>query len=314
MTLTRGRLLAALAGVGAAPSIAFAPARSADDVLRVGSSLEDDVSPLVYAAANGTFRKLGLDVQPQATQSGSAAAAAVAGGSLQFAKSSLMSLVSAHARGVPFVLVAPGSINTDADPIAQLIVAKNAPYKTAKDLDGKTLASSSLKDVKTISTMAWIDQHGGDSKSLRFVEVPNASIVAALEENRIAAATVLNPVLSDALASGKVRSLGPSYDAIAPRWLVTAWFTTREYAYRNAGVVRRFAEGLRQASLAINARPADAAPALSQFLHDDPARLASMKRSPLGIDLDPREIQPVIDVAARYGVIAKPFPAHELIG
>ncbi|MBV9439758.1 MAG: ABC transporter substrate-binding protein [Candidatus Eremiobacteraeota bacterium] len=312
MMLTRQQTFAALA---ATVTVTFLPRRApaANVVLHVGSSLEDDVSPLLLAAANGTFARLGLEVQPQAIASGAAGAAAVAGGSLEFCKSSLLALVSAHARNVPFVIVAPGSYTSDADPIAQLVVARSSPIRTAKDFNGKTLGTSSLRDVKMISAMEWIDQHGGDSRTLKFVEVPNSTIVAALEDGRIAGATVLNPVLADGLETGRIRAIGPAFDAIAPRWLVTAWFTTRDYAARNPEIVKKFVQALREASAAVNAHPAQAASVLAPFLHDDAARIAKMKRSPLGVDLDVKEIQPVIDVAARYRVIDKAFPASELI-
>lgn len=311
--MTRRSLLGALGGVIAAPLIPRGPVSAAATMLTVASSLEDDVVPVLYAEHAGIFKRENLDVRVQPVDSGAAAAAAVAGGAVTIAKSSMMALIAAHARGVPIQLVAPGSYYTSADPIAALIVAKNSPIKTAKDFTGKIVAGAALKDVKAIATAAWIDQHGGDSKSVRFVEVPTSAIIPALESGRIDAATVLNPTLDQAISSGKARALAPSFSAIANRWLITAWFATADAIARDGEVVQRFVRGVRDAAIYANAHNAEMAGVLAPFLHQDPAELAKLHRSPLGTVLDPREIQPVIDVAVSYGVIKEPFPAADLI-
>jgi hypothetical protein len=38
-----------------------------------------------------------------------------------------------------------------------------------------------------------------------------------------------------------------------------------------------------------------------------------MNRASVGLTVEPREIQPVIDAAAKYGVIEEPFDARDLI-
>jgi hypothetical protein len=45
----------------------------------------------------------------------------------------------------------------------------------------------------------------------------------------------------------------------------------------------------------------------------DPAIARTMVRSPYAETLDPKEIQPLIDVAAHYGAIPSSFPASAMI-
>lgn len=313
MMMTRKALLA---GLGAAAALPLAGARSAlaaTATLTVASSLEDDVAPVLYAEAAGIFARENVAVKVQPVDSGAAAAAAVAGGAVDVAKSSMMALIAAHAHGVPIQLVAPGSYYTSDAPIAELIVAKNSPIRGAKDFNGKIVAGAALKDVKAIATAAWIDQHGGDSRAVRFVEVPTSAIIPALESGRIDAATVLNPTLHDALASGKARILAPSFSAIANRWLITAWFAKTDAIAHDGEVVQRFVRAVRDASIYANAHNAQMAGVLAPFLHQDAGELAKLPRSPLGTTLDPREIQPVIEIAVKYGVIAQSFPAGDML-
>src|ERR1700729_3630143 len=78
--------------------------------LKVGGVPEDSITPALWAQQSGIFRKYGLDVQVDAQRSGSAVAAGVAGGAYQFGKSSLMSLIAAHAHNIPIVIIAPGGM------------------------------------------------------------------------------------------------------------------------------------------------------------------------------------------------------------
>ena len=91
----------------AAPSAAFA--QSAAQMI-LAAVPEESVTPALWALQSGMFRKAGLDVDVQAASSGTAIAAGVAGGSYAVGKSSLVAVITAHAKGFPFVFVAGGSL------------------------------------------------------------------------------------------------------------------------------------------------------------------------------------------------------------
>ena len=69
-----------------------------------------DVAPLLYADHAGLFTKAGLNVQITQLPNGATIAAAIAGGSGQIGFSSLSALITGHARGLPFQLIAPGGV------------------------------------------------------------------------------------------------------------------------------------------------------------------------------------------------------------
>jgi len=56
-----------------------------------------------------SFPQAGLDVTIEKLNSGGAVTAAVAGGGVEIGKSSLVSLMAARAKGIPFVVVAPAA-------------------------------------------------------------------------------------------------------------------------------------------------------------------------------------------------------------
>lgn len=289
-------------------------ARAADlQPVHVASALSDDIAPLLYGISAGIFTRLGLDVRLQAANSGAAAAAAVLGGSLDMAKSGTMAIVLGHVRGVPLTAIWPAAISTAAAPIAGLIVLRSGGIATAKDCNGKVFAGASLQDLNQLAAMAWVDANGGDSKTMRFVEVTSSETIPALQSGRIDGATVLNPILQLALRTPAVKVLANPFDTVGKHFCSSTWFTTTAYAAQNRDVVRRFVSGLQEATRYEYAHQSEMAQYLAPFLHVDQAALAAFPRTTDGLTLAASDYQPVIDLAARYGVIPKAFAAAEML-
>jgi NitT/TauT family transport system substrate-binding protein len=281
--------------------------------LQLGSNAADDVTPVLWAQHSGMFAKAGLSVDIQKFTAGSAVTAAVIGGALDVGKSSLLPLISARAHGVPIKLIAPGELWLSEEPISGMVVLKDSPIAAAKDLNGKTLPTPSLRDIVETSSRAWIDANGGDSKTVRFVELPSAAVLAALLDGRVAAATLSNPYFGNVLASGKVRLLSRPEDAIAKRFMITAWFATETYIDKNRDPLARFVQTIQQAATYTNAHHADTVPVTAPFWGLEPAVLAGMMRAYVGSVVDPRDIQPVLDAALHYGIIDKQLDVQQMI-
>lgn len=297
--------LAAPAGLAQSPPSAV--------TVRLASAPDDDVTPVLYAQKAGLFARAGLSVEVSRMNNGAAVTAAVAGGSIDIGKSSLVPLLAAHAHGLPFTLIAPAGVWATNAPVTATIVLKTSAIAAARDLAGKTVSSSSLKDLMTMSTQIWIDEHGGDSSAVRFVELPPPAVLTALADGRVDAATVGNPNLAQALASGKVRVLSHPEDAIAGRFLLAAWFANSDFIAKNRRVVDRFVGVLREAVAYTNAHHAETVPLVAAFTGIDPATVATMTRATGTLTLDPREIRPVIEVAVKYKIIDRAFDPQEFL-
>ena len=155
------------------PGIASAQTAPKSPVtLHVGAIPSEVAAELFYGVDMGFFKKAGLDVQIDFFNNGGAIAAAVASGALDLGLSDLMSVINAHSRGLPFVYAAPGLLTTLKAPTVGLLIPNASPIKEAKDFNGKSVAVSGLKNIAQITASAWIDANGGDSKTVKFVEVP----------------------------------------------------------------------------------------------------------------------------------------------
>jgi NitT/TauT family transport system substrate-binding protein len=264
-----------------------------------------------YAADQGFFKKNDLDIEIERISNGSAITAAVVSGSLDIGFSNVISLAIAFQHGVPITLIAPGSVYNTKAPTTVCSVATGSPIKTAKDLNGKIFATNGLKNIGEFAPRAWIDRNGGDSSTVKFVEMPFPDMAAALAAGRIDAAVLAEPTAT--VAKSQLRFLSKCYDGPGNDYLLGAWFVTTAWATAHPDLVKKFQQAMRETAVWANANHPATAAILAREAKIDPAIALSMNRAPYAERLDPAQIQPVIDVTAKYGSLPAPFPATELI-
>lgn len=279
--------------------------------LRATSAIDDPATPFLYAMTSGLFRKAGLDATIARSTSGAAAASALVGGTFEVAKASTISFLSAYVHGLPLIAVAAAGDYDVSRPNAALAVKPDAPIHTGADLNGKIIAVSALNDVFTLAARAWVDVHGGDSSTVKFVELPMSDAAEALGAGRIDAAVIVEPYLDADLQTGSIRNLGDPIGAIGRHHTDSVWFMTTDYVKKNPDVVNRFMRTIREAAIYVNAHPAETAPLLIQFAKMTPSRLKY--RTIEGTRLDPANLQPLIDAAYRYKFIPQRIDARDLI-
>lgn len=290
------------------------PARAqAANVIRLGATMADDDTAIYFALKTGMYKKAGLDVEFSVMPSGGATTVAIVGGALDIGKSSLLPLFAAHTKGIPIVIVAPGGIYTDKAPFAVLVQSADTTYKNGKDLEGKTIGVAGLGDTTQLVISMWVDQTGGDSKTLRYIEVHNSAQTAALEQHRIDAALLLNPQLQEALMSGKAKRLGLPMDTIAPQYMLGAWFAMSDWASKHAEAVKTFAAVTSQSATYTNGHHEATAALMSDATKIPLEVFSKMDRVDNYTTIDPSTIQSSIDFAAKYKMITRGFPARELI-
>ena len=278
--------------------------------VKVATTPIDVGAEVLYANDMGFFKKHGLSVDVQFIDNGAAIASAVASGAIDIAQGNVVTLATAHDKGLPFVVVAPAALYSSTSPTSALIVAKNAPYKTAKDLNGKTIGITGVKNITQISLMDWMDQNGGDSSTVKFIELKFSEMGPAVAAGRIDAGVTAEPDLTDAVASGTARILAPVYNAVASTFIIGAWFTTSDWAKAHPDVLARYVAAIDDAGAWANKNQAASAKILEKYTKIESK--PGMKRVLFPEKSDLTLMQPVIDATAKYKVIKAPFPASDL--
>jgi NitT/TauT family transport system substrate-binding protein len=298
----------------AVPAFPLAGSAQTRTLIRVESTVDDSVTPVLYGIQSGTFAKGGLDVQLQQASSGAALMAGVTGGSIEIGKASPLPLIAAHVHGIPVVVIEGSALFLAENPITAMIVPKDSPIRTAADLSGKVVAVPALKTLDHIAIQSWVDDHGGNSSAVKFIELPQTAVIsAALLQGRIDAANLVIPTLAEALASGNFRVLSHPFESIGKRFLIAVWFCTRDWAQKNPAALVQFSKAFTESATYTNTHHNETVSMLAAYSHISPDVIRAMTRATTAVKLDPRDLQPLIDAAARYKLVDKAFPAEELI-
>jgi NitT/TauT family transport system substrate-binding protein len=297
-------------GAGLATAAISAPARGAA-TLRLATLPIDGTALAYYAKDLNYFQDAGLDVTIQSISNGAVITSSVLSNSVDIGWSNIISLAAAYKRGLPVVIIGAGGVHTTGSLATQLMVLKDSPLHTASDLSGKVIGVTGLANIAQYAPELWIDKNGGKSSTVKFIEVPLPEIPAALQQGRIDAGWLAEPFI--ATSASFTRTFATCFDAVAPRWMLGAWFTTPAWASANRSVVDSFRAVMTKAATWANANQQQSALILAKYSNLDPNLLKNMHRITYGTRPEAAQIQPVIDLSARYGAIAAPFPAQELM-
>ncbi len=281
--------------------------------VRFAYAPSDDLLPFWYAQATGMFAKAGLNVEVQVASTGAIVTQAVLTGAADIGRSSPQAIIAAHIRGIPVVIVAPGAIHRhDVQGNAAIAIAANSTVKTILDLQGKTVACTAIGDVGYLGLRSLIDAAGGDSSQVKWVEIPIASVAAALDQGRIDAGLTTEPFMTRDLASGKIRLLVDMLNGYKGAIVQGVYFAMKPYTQANADAVARFTRVIVQAATYTNTHPNETLDLLVKNTGIEADVAAKMKRTTLALSWDPSQVQPLIDVAAKYKAIPQAFDARDL--
>ncbi len=235
------------------------------------------------------------------------------GGAIDVGEGDIIAVAAAREHGIPLALIAPSFLHRGPAPVSALVVAKASPIRGGADLNGLTIAVPSLTGPAKLATVKWLEKNGTDLASVKYIELPQTAMAAAIERGTVAAGTTTEPNL--AAASDQVRVLGYVYDAVGNPLLVTAWFATEDWIRTNADVARRVVAALRESAAWADKPENHAASAaiLEKYTPFPPDLLPKMHRASYGEWFDPALMQPLLDVAYEQKSLQKRANAKDLL-
>lgn len=281
--------------------------------LRVGANPVDTYAEVFYAQEMGFFAKAGLVVEISVIGNGAGISAAVASHALDIGVSGPLQIAQAVTRGVPFVLIAAGSLDTVKAPASLVVVAAASPLHDAKDLAGKTVAVNALRTSSEELFDAWLLANGGEPAKVRMIEMPFAQMGPALARGTVEAAVLAEPLRSAAIKAGTVRIFANPTSAIAPQYLLSGWFATSDFVARNPDVAKRFATAIYEAGAWANAHQDESAAILAKYSKLDVATIRGAARTVYADALRPADIAPQLDAALKFGLLVRPVAPAELL-
>jgi NitT/TauT family transport system substrate-binding protein len=292
------------------------PARSqALPVIRIGGGIGDSNSEPYYGVECGAFEQAGLNVDVQTFNGGGIMLQACAGGAIDVGIGDVIQVTSAINAGIPLAIFAPSALYLSDAPATVLVVAKDGPVQTAKDLIGRTIAVTSLNSLQEISTREWLRQHGGDPARTTFVEMPGTAMIESVLHGAIAGAVPGNTNLAveGDRAQLQLRTLGKPFDVVAKTFVLSSFYARRNWLTANADGARRLVAAIYATARWSNAHHADTARVLVRNQRIDPAVAQRMIRTEYATSLDLGMLQPIVDIAAKYKAVKQPIAAADLV-
>ncbi|MEY2618613.1 MAG: hypothetical protein RL522_1615 [Pseudomonadota bacterium] len=214
----------ALAGWGAASAQATRTV-----VVNAGFVPVTDVAALYLGEEMGFFKKQGLELKVNIGTTGVAMVSSVMSGEYQFAFSSLVGILQARDKGLPLKIIAAGSSSTavkGAD-VTMIHAGPKSGIKSAKDLEGKTVSVNALNGLLQMLGKAAVKAEGGDPSKVKFVELPFAEALAALQAGKTDAMVGAEPFGTAAIGSG-FPAINSPYQTMSSRSMLTSAYFTSE--------------------------------------------------------------------------------------
>ena len=282
--------------------------------LNVGVIPIADVAPLYLGIDKGFFKEEQLTIKPQLAEGGAAITPAVVSGDFQIGFSNTISLLIAASEDLPVQIISQGVLGgtSEEEAWADLLVLKDGPIKEPKDLEGKTIAVNTLKNICEVTIKASLEQENVAVDTLEFTEVPFPDMNAALEAGRVDAACVVEPFVSQGKA-GKARGIAPFYVRTAPDLTVATYFTSTQYAEENADVVDRFVQAMNKSLTYADSHPDEVRKVLLDYTEIPPEAAEAIKLPVWRPDLNEPTIEKLSELSVKYGLIEEQPDLEELI-
>ena len=282
--------------------------------LNVGVIPIADVAPLYLGMKKGFFEEEQLTIKPQLAEGGAAITPAVVSGDFQIGFSNTISLLIAASQDLPVEIISQGVLGgkTEEEAWADLLVLKDGPIKEPKDLEGKTIAVNTLKNICEVTIKASLEEEGVAVDKLEFAEVPFPDMNAALEAGRVDGACVVEPFVSQGKA-GKARGIAPFYVRTAPDLTVATYFTSTQYAEENADVVDRFVTAMNRSLTYAQSHPDEVREVLLDYTEIPPEAAEAIKLPVWRPDLNEPTIELLSELSLKYGLIEEQPDVEELI-
>lgn len=269
------------------------------------------MTPIVYGLKAGIYQRAGLDLQVTRMANGPSVMAGVLSGAFDIGKTSIQTVFDAHIKGLPFTIVAIAIVYVSRAPYAAYVVPRDSPIRTGKDFNNKLISTGAIGGIGQTALYAWVDSHGGDSKTVRFVEIPYTAAVAAVESGRVEAAEVSQPALAVAVDHG-LREI-PVFDSLGAEYPFVIWVTTKEWSAKHPETVRAFCKAYAEAVTFTNGHHAETAPLMAEFTGISLATIQHMTRGEAATTVSAAQIQPVIDTCVKFGALKQSFPAQDIV-
>lgn len=272
-----------LAGCGSSSDSSSSSGADGLTTVKIGYTPITAAGALVVGQDQGFFKEEGLTLEMQQVDNPPAGIAAVAGGNVDYNYAPSIPIVNAVSNGVKIKVVAAADgyaegtrAKFEADPESvdddTAILVKNTAITSAKDLAGKTVSVPARGAQLEVTIANAIKQDGGDPSTVNWITLDFPSALSSLKDDRIDAAGVVQPFVSNGVAEGDKVLAKPGL-AFFEDGAVGMWVTSEKYATANPELVAKYQRAVAKTNAYANDHVDEVYAAASTLLKIDLATL-----------------------------------------
>ena len=263
-----------------------------------------DTAPIWLGVEKGFFSDEGLDVTVQPTTGGAASVPGVVAGSYDFAFGNYVSGMVANDQGLNLKYVANGNSTAGNPDFGAVVVNADSPIETPADLSGKTVSVNNLQNIGDTTIRTVVDDDGGDSSTIKFVEVAFPDAEAAVVNNQVDAAWILAPFLNAAVANG-ARVISYNFSDFDPKLDIAGYFTTLDTFTNKPELVTAFQNAMNKSLEYADSHPDEVKQIVTTYTKMSIEQLNDLVLPKFNVEFNREALTKLGAAAASYGTIAK---------
>ncbi|WP_104134036.1 MULTISPECIES: ABC transporter substrate-binding protein [unclassified Cryobacterium] len=262
-----------------------------------------DTAPIWLGKEKGFFSAEGLDLTVQVTTGGAAAVPGVVSGDYEFAFGNLVSVMVARDQGLDLRYVANGNSTAGSPDFGAVIVPGDSPIMSAADLAGKTVSVNNLQNIGDTTIRQIVEDDGGDSSGIQFVEVGFPDAEAAVENSQVDAAWILAPFLDSAVANG-ARVISYNFSAFDTNLDIAGYFANGDTISNDPDLVTKFQTAMNKSLEYAQANPDEVRQIVTTYTKMTADQLTDMVLPEFRVDFNVDAATKLGDAAVRFGTLS----------
>ncbi|MDL4774733.1 MULTISPECIES: ABC transporter substrate-binding protein [Thermomonosporaceae] len=264
------------------------------------------------AISKGFFKAEGLKVKIKTVTGAAEALPQLKGGSLDIAHGGHVGIIQAAADGLyKLRIVAEASAMTKN--LNGVLVAKDSPIKSPKDLAGKKIGTNAAGNQNSLLLRATLEPYGVQIDEKKDVVVaPFPAQEQLLKTDKAQAIIVPEPFVTQIQQSIGARILTDFSSGPTKDFPITGFASTEEFAKKNPKTIAAFQRGLVKAQALATDR-AVLQEAMPKFTKMDPKLVSVISMNAYPTSTSATRLQRVADVMKQFGYLKQPFDVKSIV-
>ncbi|CAH0146739.1 MULTISPECIES: ABC transporter substrate-binding protein [unclassified Microbacterium] len=260
-----------------------------------------DTAAIYLGDAQGFFEDEGLDLTIETATGGAAIVPAVVSGDYEFGFSNQLSLMVAADQGLDIKMVSSAVATTGdtSKDMGAVVTKADSGISSPADLAGKTVSSNSVGNINDTAVRSVVDEAGADSSTIDFVEVPFPDAVAAVENDQVDAAFVVEPFVTAAIDAG-LEVVTYAYADFDPKLDIAAYFALSSV---DADLLAKFQAAMQKSLEYADANPDAVREIIATYTKTSPEVLAKITLPKYPTEFDRASSEKLAAAALEYGVL-----------